>query len=113
MDNVEPQVDNSNTQAAPTPAPIGSSDNPATPASWKQGLSDDLKNSPLLQKFEDTIEGLSKAFESHANLEKLLGHEKVPIPKGVMMWRLDRFSKQWAFERQKDMGYLHQICRRN
>ena len=83
MDNVEPQVDNSNTQAAPTPAPIGSSDNPATPASWKQGLSEDLRNSPLLQKFEDSIEGLTKAFESHANLEKLLGHEKVPIPKGV------------------------------
>jgi len=47
-----------------------------------------------LQKFEDTPEGLNKAIESHANLEKLLGHEKVPIPKDindVEGW--NRFSK--------------------
>lgn len=36
-----------------------------------------------MQKFEDTPDGLAKAMESHLNLEKLLGHEKVPIPKGV------------------------------
>lgn len=49
--------------------------------SWKSKLSTDVKNSPLLQKFEDTPEGLNKAVESHASLEKLLGHDKVPIPK--------------------------------
>jgi hypothetical protein len=54
----------------------------AAPATWKSGLSADLKGAPFLQKFEDTPEGLTKAFESYGNLEKLLGHEKVPIPKG-------------------------------
>lgn len=63
-------------------------------ASWKDNLPTDLKNSPLLQKFEDTPEGLGKAMESHANLEQLLGHEKVPIPKDANDtegW--NRFSK--------------------
>lgn len=50
---------------------------------WKDKLNVDIKNSPTLQKFEDTPEGLQKAVESHLNLEKLLGHEKVPIPKDV------------------------------
>lgn len=61
---------------------------------WKDKLQGDLGKSPLLQKFEDTPEGLNKAFESHVGLEKLLGHEKVPIPKGdndVEGW--NRFSK--------------------
>ena len=51
------------------------------PATWKANLGTDLRDSPLLQKFEDTPDGLNKAMESHANLEKLLGHDKVPIPK--------------------------------
>jgi len=50
--------------------------------SWKDKLGTDLKGSPSLQKFDDSPEGLSKAMESYHNLEKLLGHEKVPIPKG-------------------------------
>lgn len=49
---------------------------------WKAKLPGDMAKSPTLQKFEDTPEGLGKAFESHLNLEKLLGHEKVPLPKG-------------------------------
>jgi len=35
-----------------------------------------------VQKFGDDPEGLSKFAEGYNNLEKLLGHEKVPIPKG-------------------------------
>lgn len=49
---------------------------------WKSGLGTDLRNAPFMAKFEDTPEGLGKAMESYANLEKLLGHEKVPLPKG-------------------------------
>jgi len=49
---------------------------------WKERLGADLGEAPLFQKFEDSEEGLKKAAESHANLEKLLGHEKVPLPKG-------------------------------
>ena len=51
--------------------------------SWKSGLKTDIAGSPLLAKFADTPDGLNQAFESHANLEKLLGHEKVPLPKGA------------------------------
>lgn len=91
LDNSAPAVaDNASpatsvASAAPTTAPSGG---------WKTTINTDLRNSPLLQKFEDTPEGLNKALESHANLEKLLGHEKVPIPKGiddVDGW--NRFSK--------------------
>lgn len=63
-------------------------------ASWKTALRTDLRNSPLAQKFDDTPDGLNKALESHANLEKLLGHEKVPIPKDVNdVEGWNRFSK--------------------
>jgi hypothetical protein len=59
---------------------------PAEPAlsqkgSWKNSLRTDLRDSPLSSKFEDTTEGLNQMTESYANLEQLLGHEKVPIPK--------------------------------
>ena len=35
-----------------------------------------------MQKFADTKEGLTAAVTSHLELEKMLGGEKVPIPKG-------------------------------
>jgi len=66
----------------------------ASASGWKSSLSSDLASSSLLQKFDDTPEGLNQAFTSHANLEQLLGHEKVPIPKGdddTEGW--NRFSK--------------------
>lgn len=74
-----------------TPAPAVTTDNSF---SWKSKLSGDLSKAPNMAKFEDTSEGLSKAMESYQNLEKLLGHEKVPIPKGpedTEGW--NRFSK--------------------
>lgn len=61
---------------------------------WKSNVRTDLRDSPLLKKFDDNYEGLNKAIESHLNLEKLLGHEKVPIPKDandIEGW--NRFSK--------------------
>ena len=62
--------------------------------SWKGQLGADAMNSPTLQKFEDTKEGFAKAIDSHLSLEKLLGHDKVPIPKDendTEGW--NRFSK--------------------
>lgn len=101
MDNVETtQVsDNSDAQTSGSTGTattaVETSTVPSTaPAGWKNTINADLRNSPLLQKFEDTPDGLNKALESHANLEKLLGHEKVPIPKDandVEGW--NRFSK--------------------
>lgn len=100
-DNPEtPEVENPETPETPeTPAA------PAAAPGWKSSLSTDLRSSPLLQKFDDTPEGLSKAFESHVNLEKLLGHEKVPIPKDindVEGW--NRFSKAMGIP-DKAEGY--------
>lgn len=71
------------TQTAPVAAPT-------TSTGWKSGIRADLKNSPLLQKFEDSPAGLEKALESYGNLEKLLGNEKVPIPKD------DKDAEGWA-----------------
>lgn len=73
--------------------------------SWKENLNPDLKNAPFMQKFDDSKEGLGKAMESYGNLEKLLGHEKVPIPKGdddVEGWT--RFSKAMGIP-SKSEGY--------
>jgi hypothetical protein len=84
-----------------TPAPKTTPE----PQGWKELVREDLRNSPLLQKFEDNPDGLSKALESHANLEKLLGHEKVPIPKDindVEGW--NRFSKAMGIPDKAD-GY--------
>jgi hypothetical protein len=99
-DNPEaPVVDNPETQTLETP------EAPATNFSWKSQLSPDLMNSPTLQKFDDSPEGLKKAVESHLSLEKLLGHEKVPIPKSaddVEGW--NRFSKAMGIP-DKAEGY--------
>jgi hypothetical protein len=99
-DNPEtPVVENPETPAVETATP-------ATPAfTWKGQLGSDLANSPTLQKFEDTPDGLKKAVESHLSLEKLLGHEKVPIPKNaddVEGW--NRFSKAMGIP-DKAEGY--------
>ncbi len=81
----------------PNPAPAPAPEPTPTPApafSWKNNINADLRNSPTLQKFDDTAEGLGKAIESHLSLEKLLGHEKIPLPKDANDkegW--DRFNK--------------------
>jgi hypothetical protein len=49
--------------------------------SWKSNLPADYVNSPTMQKFTDDKDGLAKAVQSHLSLEKLLGHEKIPLPK--------------------------------
>jgi hypothetical protein len=104
MDNPNPEMDNLAPVDDATDAGLVSSDDQGTPnlssesvgayQGWKDRLSPDLRDSSLAQKFEDTPEGLNKFAEAHANLEKLLGHEKVPIPKGdddTEGW--NRFSK--------------------
>jgi hypothetical protein len=78
---------------------------PVSTGGWKTGINTDLRNSPLLQKFEDTPDGLNKALESHANLEKLLGQDKVPIPKDVNdVEGWNRFSKAMGIP-DKAAGY--------
>lgn len=106
MDNTAtPVADNPDTQEAPVTPETSTSATEGFTSGWKSTLNTDLRNSPLLQKFEDTPEGLNKAFESQANLEKLLGHEKVPIPKDekdTEGW--NRFSKAMGIPDKAD-GY--------
>jgi hypothetical protein len=72
---------------------------------WKSQLRSDLANSPFSQKFEDTPDGLNKALESYGNLEKLLGQDKVPIPKDVNdVEGWNRFSKAMGIP-DKAEGY--------
>lgn len=110
MDNQAPEVtDNAeaqSTEAAETTVGTGESAKPITNSfTWKDKLGADLLNSPVVQKFDDSPEGLKKAIESHASLEKLLGHDKVPIPKNaddVEGW--NRFSKAMGIP-DKAEGY--------
>jgi hypothetical protein len=49
---------------------------------WKEQLPTDIKDSPLLKSYENTAEGMTKAFNGYLSLEKMLGREKIPVPKG-------------------------------
>ena len=78
--------DNQDPNASGNPDPNAAPAAPATPAApaafnWKNVLPQDFQNSPTLKKFPDTKEGFSEAIRSHLELERLLGYEKVPIPK--------------------------------
>lgn len=94
-DNLTPETPDNSGPSVEAEAPVAEITQPSSAGQgWKSGINTDLRNSPLLQKFDDTPEGLNKALESHANLEKLLGHEKVPIPKDVNdVEGWNRFSK--------------------
>jgi len=110
MENLNPETTNSNPEETTSAIPAETTSAPAqvsttASTSWKSSLSADLRNSPLLQKFDDSPDGLNKAIESHANLEKLLGHEKVPIPKDVNdVEGWNRFSKAMGIP-DKSEGY--------
>lgn len=82
-------------------------DPPAAPPAftWKSMLAPDYANSPTMSKFPDTKEGFNEAVKSHLSLEQLLGHEKVPVPKGPddkEGWT--RFSKAFGVP-EKPEGY--------
>lgn len=86
MENLNPIKDNLDPAEEPSTDNAGAVTTTSAPTdtfSWKSKLNPDLANAPTMQKFDDSPEGLGKAIESHLSLEKLLGHEKVPIPKSV------------------------------
>jgi hypothetical protein len=87
MDNLDPQDSADNLDpAAATATAVAPAAQVAAPAheafSWKAKVGPDLSKAPSLGKFSDTPEGLAEVAKSYVNLEKLLGHEKVPLPKG-------------------------------
>ncbi len=78
--NPDPAVlDNPDPAPDVTPDPV-----PVVPEkfSWKSQLEPDYVNSPTMKIFPDTKEGFNSAVKSHLELQKMMGHEKVPIPKG-------------------------------
>lgn len=87
-DAVAPVLETENAEPAPVAAaqpqaPV-QPDKPEgeAPKSWRDTLPEDIRNSPTLSKFE-TIEGLAK---SYTNLERMMGTEKVPVPKTEEDW---------------------------
>lgn len=85
------ELDNPATAASGGGVGGGATDGSTPPSfSWRNNLKTELRDSPMFRTFDDSAEGLNKAFESHANLNKLLGHEKVPIPKD------DNDAEGWA-----------------
>lgn len=112
MDNLEPTgtiqdpelgAGSTATLEPGTPAGGGAT----TQQNWKDGLRSDLRESPLVKKFGDDVDGFNKFAESYSNLEKLLGHEKVPVPKGdddVEGW--NRFKKAMGIPEKADQYAL-------
>lgn len=85
MDNLDQATDNQDPNAesvATATAPVAAAPAPSQAFSWKSKVGEDLSKAPSLGKFSDTPEGLAEVAKSYVNLEKLLGHEKIPLPKG-------------------------------
>lgn len=80
-DEIVPDQASDNTQAATTEQ--------ASAPSWRDALPEDIRSSPSLSKF-DTMEGFAK---SYVNLERMLGSEKVPVPKEGDAEGWERFYK--------------------
>lgn len=72
-------------------APLGTTDTqapietapPINPGSfsWKSQMLPDFANSPTMNKFPDTKDGFNNAVKSHLELEKMLGQNRVVVPK--------------------------------
>jgi len=104
-DNQSTQVDNTQTQQTDTVTQTQQTQQQSPSFNWKAQLPADLANAPTMKKFEDTKEGFSEAVKSHLLLEKLLGYEKVPIPKSkddTAAWQV--FSKAMGIPEKPD-GY--------
>jgi len=73
LEDTENQADNQDLQ--------NESSDDASEFSWKSSLSEDLQGSPSLKKFADDKSGLENVAKSYLELQKMMGHEKIPMPK--------------------------------
>lgn len=89
---------------APAPiaeaAPATTSTQPAS-QSWRDSLPEDIRGHASLSKFE-TQEGLAK---SYLNLEKMLGQEKIPVPKEGDTEGWQRYYKAGGLPEKPDYGF--------
>lgn len=85
-----------------TPEPVTTS---GTTFNWKSQLTPHYANSPTIHKYPDTKEGFNDAVRSHLELQKLLGNEKIPVPKGPDdKIAMDLFKKAFRVP-EKPEGY--------
>lgn len=90
-DNQDPAIQGNPDPITPVADPATTAPAAAQSFTWKTNLGNDLANSPTIQKFSDTKEGLVDVAKSYLNLEKLLGNEKIPVPKSpddVAAWTI-------------------------
>lgn len=98
---VEQSTDNAENTAIDQAVTETQTDNQTSVSqSWRDSLPDDLKGNASLEKFE-TVEGLAK---SYTNLEKMLGADKVPVPKEGDNEALERWYKAGGWPEQPE-GY--------
>lgn len=77
---------------------------PAT-FNWKQQVAADLAKSPTMQKYSNTVDGLNDALKAHLELQKMMGHDKVPVPKGPDdLAAISQFKKAFNIPQTPD-GY--------
>lgn len=89
---------------APPPAiaPAPAAPPPAAPADWRSDLPDDIRESPSLAKFTS-----KEAFaKSYVSLEKMLGSDKVVVPKegDTEGWKAF-YKAAGAVEKPEDYGF--------
>lgn len=97
-------MDVDNTTATGTPADDGAPSNTSTPQysgpEWLTDYPEELRDSKSLQKFTDP-QALAK---SYLNAERLLGREKIPMPKTDDEYR-DVYRRLGAPEKAEDYGF--------
>lgn len=106
MDNITtPVLENPDTQVVATAEPAATTVAQPSEFSWKSNLNPDFANSPTIKNFPDTKDGFNSAVKSHLELQKLVGYEKVPIPKGPQdTLAMDAFKKAFKIP-DKAEGY--------
>lgn len=75
-------MDTSQTQTQETQEQTQTQTQTQADFTWKSHLNPDFANSPTMQKYADTKEGFNDATKAHLELQKMMGYEKVPVPKG-------------------------------
>jgi len=103
QDTLTQTQDNTQTQVMQEPAPTQTITDASF--SWKSQLAPDFANSPTMKNFADTKEGFNNAVKSHLELQKMMGHEKIPVPKGPEdKIAIDLFKKAFRIP-EKPEGY--------
>ena len=83
-------------------AAVTTAETTTSQTSWRDSLPEDIRASTSLSKFE-TLEGFAK---SYVNLERMLGSEKVPVPKEGDEEGWQRYYKAGGLpEKPEDYGF--------